>query len=77
MPARWSRRASQVGVGAAGSKPVTVRAAKTGQPAASSTSTGYPSAFGAGTSRSAGSWNADTSPMARAASRATPRSDSA
>ena len=33
IPAAWTRAASHRGVGAAGSKPVTVRAANTGQPA--------------------------------------------
>ncbi len=41
MPASWIRRAIQSGVGADGSKPVTERPAKTGQPTGSSTTTSY------------------------------------
>ena len=46
------RLASQPGVGAVGSKPVTVRATNTGQPTGSSMTTGYPCPSGAGVSRS-------------------------
>ena len=41
MPASWMRRAIHAGVGAAGSKPVTDRPVKTGQPTGSSTTTSY------------------------------------
>ena len=43
------------GVGALGSKPLTFRATKTGQPSASSTTTGWPCSSAGGVSRTAGS----------------------
>ena len=55
MPASWMRRAIHAGVGAAGSKPVTDRPVKTGQPTGSSTTTSYATSDDDGTGRSAGS----------------------
>ncbi len=75
MPASWTRRRSQSGLGRFGSIPVTVRATNRSQPAGSSIRTSYPRPFGFGVSSSAGSRSSVS--YAIAVSRATPRSDSA
>ena len=77
MPAAVIRRTMKSGVGAAGSKPVTLRATKTGQPSASSTTTGWPSALAAGVSRIAGSRKPLAPSTDTSTSRAMPRIDRA
>ncbi len=77
MPAAVIRRTMWSGVGADGSNPVTVRATKTGQPAASSTTTGWPSPLAAGVSRTAGSRKLFAPSTDTSTSRAMPRIDSA
>ncbi len=72
IPASWTRRASQRGLGRVGSIPVTLTATKSGQ-AGSRNSTGCPSAVSSGTARSTGS--VKPTPNAWAVSRARPRID--
>ena len=75
MPHCWIRCAIHAGVGALGSKPLTLRPENTSHRVSGATSTGYASSSETGSGRSAGSVNGTSNPSA--ASRATPRSESA
>ena len=77
MPAAVIRRTMKSGVGAVGSKPLTFRATKTGQPSTSSTTTGCPWSSAAGVWRSAGSRKPLAPATETSTSRAMPRIDSA
>ena len=77
IPAAVIRWTMWSGVAAVGSKPVTLRATKTGQPSASSTTTGWPSALDAGGLRSVGSRKSLAPSTETSTSRAMPRMDRA